>query len=527
MREQWSEISENLKKMLHSGVFKVWIAPLQAQVHAGGLLLTAPNAFVASWLEGKMLATLREAAAPVLGLEPAAVDVRITAATDAHAPVASAQAAVARPFANGQTSGVVPATCVQQAAPVQLSAAANSAGISNHDETDSFAHTSAVLGSAFSGLAAGAAQPAYQEAPLSAARPQLQGTLPISSAPAYRLATNWRYSFADFVVGPTNNMAVAAAQDVSRSSGCVRTLFMNSAPGLGKTHLAQAVGRAIAEERSGARVGYLTAEDFASRFVAALRTHDIENFKSRFRDLDVLLLEDVHFLQGKEKMQDMALAVVKNLQAKGGRVIFTSSFSPRDLQKVDSQLVSHFCSGILTDIGRPNEDMRRHILERKAKTFQVLLPDSVCELLASRLDGDVRQMESCLNSLIFKARLLNCGLNLDLAMEVLSQYAEISCGPDLPTIVRLVCESYGLNERQLNSRSRRKECVLGRNTVYYLARKHTELTLEEIGDKFNRRHSTVIKGITSVEREISRETTVGRQIARAMKLIERNAGMGA
>ncbi|MTJ93695.1 MAG: chromosomal replication initiator protein DnaA [Desulfovibrio sp.] len=526
MREQWSEISENLKKMLHSGVFKVWIAPLQAQVHAGGLLLTAPNAFVASWLEGKMLATLREAAAPVLGLEPAAVDVRITAATDAHAPVASAQAANARPVANGQTSGIVPAACVQQTAPIQLSAAANSAAISSHDDTDSFAHTSAVLGSAFSGLAAGAA-PAYQETPLPAARPQLQATLPISSAPAYRLATNWRYSFADFVVGPTNNMAVAAAQDVSRSSGCVRTLFMNSAPGLGKTHLAQAVGRAIAEERSGARVGYLTAEDFASRFVAALRTHDIENFKSRFRDLDVLLLEDVHFLQGKEKMQDMALAVVKNLQAKGGRVIFTSSFSPRDLQKVDSQLVSHFCSGILTDIGRPNEDMRRHILERKAKTFQVLLPDSVCELLASRLDGDVRQMESCLNSLIFKARLLNCGLNLDLAMEVLSQYAEISCGPDLPTIVRLVCESYGLNERQLNSRSRRKECVIGRNTVYYLARKHTELTLEEIGGKFNRRHSTVIKGITSVERELSRETTLGRQIARAMKLIERNAGMGA
>ena len=97
MREQWSEISENLKKMLHSGVFKVWIAPLQAQVHAGGLLLTAPNSFVASWLEGKMLATLREAAAPVLGLEPAAVEVRITAATDTHA-----QPAFAKPVADGQ-----------------------------------------------------------------------------------------------------------------------------------------------------------------------------------------------------------------------------------------------------------------------------------------------------------------------------------------------------------------------------------------------------------------------------------------
>ncbi len=157
----------------------------------------------------------------------------------------------------------------------------------------------------------------------------------------------------------------------------------------------------------------------------------------------------------------------------------------------------------------------------------MLLPDNVCELLASRLDGDVRQLESCLNSLIFKARLLHCAPRLDLAMEILSQYTQTPCGPDLPTIVRLVCESYGLNERQLRSNSRRRELVLGRNTVFYLARKHTELTLEEIGERFNRRHSTVIKGITSVERELSRESSLGRQIARAVSLIERNAGMNA
>ena len=225
-------------------------------------------------------------------------------------------------------------------------------------------------------------------------------------------------------------------------------------------------------------------------------------------------------------MQDMALAVVKNLQARGGRVIFTSSFSPRELQHVDSQLVSHFCSGILTDMGRPTEEMRRHILERKARSFQVLLPDPVCQLLASRLNGDVRQLESCLNSLVFKARLLNCGLNVDLAMEVLSQYASVCCEPDFPTILRLVCQSYGLNERQLASRSRRKECVQGRNLVYYLARKHTSLTLEQIGEKFNRRHSTVIKGLLS-ERELSKESSLGRQMARAVQLIERNAGLSA
>lgn len=459
MRDQWAEISENLKKMLDSGVFKVWIAPLRARLEDGALCLAAPNAFMAGWLESRMLCTLREAAAPVLGLAPEAVDLRIEIAGNDR-----------------------------NAAPEAASSADLAARV----------------------------------------LPRRQASLPMPAvAPAFRREAAWRYRFEDFVVGPSNSVAVAAAQDVCRSGGDVRTLFVNSASGLGKTHLAQAVGQSLSRNSSGARVAYLTAEEFASRFVAALRSHDVEAFKGRLRELDVLLLEDVHFFQGKEKMQDMALAVVKNLQARGGRVIFTSSFSPRELQRVDSQLVSHFCSGILTNMGRPDEEMRRHILTRKARSFQVLLPDSVCDLLASRLRGDVRQMESCLNSLIFKARLLNCGLNLDLALEVLNQYAGVECGPDLPTIIRLVCESYGLEERQLCSRSRRRECVLGRNTVYYLARKHTELSLEEIGGTFNRRHSTVIKGITSVERELSKESSLGRQIARAVDLIERNAGLGA
>ncbi len=458
MRDQWSEISRNLKKMLDSGIFKVWIAPLHASVQGSVLHLDAPNAFVAGWLESRMLSALREAAAPVLGIAPEAVEVRIAS---------GAQALAAAPLCAGQESEP------------------------------------------------GLEQPSPRQA-----------SLPLPAPECARPAqARWRYAFEDFVVGPSNSVAVAAAQDVCRKGGSVQTLFVNSASGLGKTHLAQAVGRAISESRSNARVGYLTAEEFASRFVAALRSHDVEAFKNRLRELDVLLLEDVHFFQGKEKMQDMALAVVKSLQARGGRVIFTSSFSPRELQRVDSQLVSHFCSGILTSMDRPTEEMRRHILTRKAKSFQVILPDEVCQLLAQRLQGDVRQMESCLNSLIFKARLLNCGLNLDLALEVLTQYAEVECRPDLQEIIRLVCESYGLSERQLCSRSRRQECVLGRNTIYFLARKHTDLSLEEIGEKFNRRHSTVIKGITSVERELSKGSRLGHQIARAVELIERNAGI--
>lgn len=239
MRDQWAEISENLKKMLDSGVFKVWIAPLRARLEDGALCLAAPNAFMAGWLESRMLCTLREAAAPVLGLAPEAVDLRIEIAGNDR-----------------------------NAAPEAASTADLAARV----------------------------------------LPRRQASLPMPAvAPAFRREAAWRYRFEDFVVGPSNSVAVAAAQDVCRSGGDVRTLFVNSASGLGKTHLAQAVGQSLSRNSSGARVAYLTAEEFASRFVAALRSHDVEAFKGRLRELDVLLLEDVHFFQGKEKMPGYGL----------------------------------------------------------------------------------------------------------------------------------------------------------------------------------------------------------------------------
>ncbi|MDR3320466.1 MAG: ATP-binding protein [Desulfovibrio sp.] len=455
MQEKWSEILENLKKMLDPGTFKVWIAPLRAEVRDRELYVFAQNSFVADWLKERMITSLREAVAPVLGLEPQAVGIRIE--------LASPQA------------------------PASQDRASSSLSVSSR---------------------------------------QLHLPLPPPGPIGFdSTRQSWLYSFEDFEVGHSNRVAAAAAQDICDTSGTVNTLFVNSASGLGKTHLAHAVGKAISQSAQVIRIDYMTAEDFARRFVVSLNRRDVEGFRERLAALDVLLLEDVHFLQGKKKMQEMVLTVLKKLQDKGGRVVFTSSFSPRELQQVDSSLISHFCSGILARMDRPSGGMLRRILTRKAKRFQVLLSDEVCELLASRLRGDVRQLESCLNNLIFKARLLNCGINQQLAMDVLAQFAGTECGTDIQTIIRLVCESFGLTKRQLSSRSRRQDCVLGRNTIYYLARKHTELSLEDIGAPFNRRHSTVIRGITSVERELSRESSLGRQIARAVKLIERNAGL--
>lgn len=351
----------------------------------------------------------------------------------------------------------------------------------------------------------------------------VQRHLPLPVPPLPR----WRYHFDDFVVGPTNAVAVAAARDLCRPRSSVETLFVSADSGLGKTHLIHAIGQCLCADQGQARVGYLTAEDFTSRFVMATRSHQMDSFKSSLRDLDVLLLDDVHFFQGKEKTQDEALATIKSLQARGSRVVLTSSFTPRELSHVDGQLVSYFCSGLLANMDTPTTDMRRDMLRRKARLHQVILPETVVNLLAEQLDTNVRQLESCLNNLIFKARHLNRPICRELALDVLGHYAHVERCVDVESIIRLVCESYGLSPRQLTSRSRRHECVLARNTIYYLARKHTELSLQQIGEKFNRRHSTVIKGITSIERTLQHQSSLSRQITSTVQLVERNAGITA
>jgi len=343
--------------------------------------------------------------------------------------------------------------------------------------------------------------------------------------PAYP-TPRWRFSFEDFIVGPSNEMAYAAAKGLCADLAGAGTLFVSAASGLGKTHLVQAVGKCLSEEGNRTRnISYLTAEEFASCFVAALKARDVEGFKARLRQSDVLLLEDVHFLQNKGKMQEEAMALIKSLQAKGGRLVLTSSFAPRDLRHMDGQLVSLFCAGLLTHMASPTLETRRYILREKARAHQAVLPESVSEMLATRITSDVRQLESCLNNLIFKARLLNIQISLDMALEMIDQYAETRNVLDMPAIIRLICDSFKLSEPQLVSRSRKSEYVQARNTAYYLARKHTQLSLQEIGDRFNRRHSSVIKGISVFEREMQRESALGRQLAHAVELVERNAGV--
>lgn len=339
--------------------------------------------------------------------------------------------------------------------------------------------------------------------------------LPIVQTPKPIVFQNWRFSFDDFVVGPSNELACAASKSITHSGFNSDHLFLSSGPGLGKTHLLHSVGKQLCSSahRKNLRVACLSSEEFATRMVLAIKGRQVDQFKAQFREgIDVLLLEDVHFFQGKEKMQEELLCTLGALRERGCKVVLTSSFMPKEFSGVDDRLVSRFCSGFLAHINRPDMETRRRIVLEKARKLQVDVPIEVSELLAERITTDIRQLESCLNNLILKARLLNRAVTMNLAWEVLDNYAVRNSSPDFGHIIEFICKSYSLSENELKSKSRKAQAVLARNTAFYLARQHTELSLKAIGERLGRRHSTVLKGITKVEREISMQTPLGRQI---------------
>jgi chromosomal replication initiator protein len=346
--------------------------------------------------------------------------------------------------------------------------------------------------------------------------------LPMAPKAPELAGDRFRFSYDEFVVGPSNELAYVASRGICDMSLTADQLFISSAPGLGKTHLIQAMGRELCgvpgHGGKGLRVAYLSAEEFANRLVMALKTRQVERFKAAFREnVDVLLLEDIHFFRDKPRIQDELLNTLKALNSRGCRLVFTSSFLPKDLAGLDGQLLSRISSGFLAVIDKPDLATRKRILERKAAVHQVLLPDEVSTLLADRLHADVRQLESCLQNLALKAKLLNCRISVDLAWEVLQHY-DLEARPlSLDDIVEYVCDVYRLSPDQLVSKSRKRQFVLARNTAFLLARQHTDLSLVDIGVRFNRRHSTVVKGITALERHLSLRTPLGRELERTIE----------
>ncbi len=322
------------------------------------------------------------------------------------------------------------------------------------------------------------------------------------------------FTFDQFVVGKNNDFAYSAALSLaSRKTRSQNPLFLLSQAGMGKSHLSQAIGHHIIDHFPTENVFYVTAEDFTNEMVHAFRNNTIDQFKEKYRrHCDVLLLEDVHFLTGKERTQiELALALDYLLNAQK-KIIFTSCHLPADIPRLNDQLRSRLSGGIISGIEPPDYRTRIKILKKKIEVNGCHVPKPVAEYLAGELSENVRQLESGLISLMTKASLTGEDVDIRLAESIVKNMVKQSRVITIDLIKSVVSEHYNIPVTELVSKSRKKNVVQPRQMAIYLARKYTDQPLQTIGRSFNRYHGTIIHSIGVMENAVKADRTLKAQL---------------
>jgi chromosomal replication initiator protein len=340
-----------------------------------------------------------------------------------------------------------------------------------------------------------------------------QMTLP-SLSPRRNLWLKSQFTFDRFIVGQSNEFAYSASRSMARGDPCdYHSLLMLANTGLGKTHLSQAIGHTILKKNPGSRIFYMTAEDFTNEMISSLKAGRIEAFKKRYRQgCDVLLLEEVHFLGGKEKIQAELGYTLDALANDNKRIVFTSALPPKDVPRMSRELTSRLTAGLVTTIADPDYETRVQILTQKGAACQVSVSQEVIHFLAERLKRDIRQMESAVTCLKARAELLGARIDMDLAKEVVSALVSGEACVTPKGIIDLVCKYYRVDPDKVASASRKKVYAYPRNIYAYLCRQHSDETLAEIGKTVNRSHSTVLYSVEQVAHRMKTDRTLKHQV---------------
>ncbi len=330
------------------------------------------------------------------------------------------------------------------------------------------------------------------------------------------------FTFDQFVVGNNNDFAYLAAVNLaSKKNSQQNSLFLLSKMGMGKSHLSQAVGHHIISRYPAEHVYYITAEEFTNEMVNAFRNGSINEFKGKYRNgCDVLLLEDVHSLSGKERTQIELALILDYLFEADKKIIFSSCYLPSDIPKLNEKLVSRFSYGLISNIDPPGFRTRVKILKKKSKNKGHKLHDEVIDYLASELTADVRQLESGLLGVIAKSSILEVPIDLDLAKSVAQNIIRQRKNITIDVIKKLVCKHFNISIKDINSSSRKQNFVRPRQIAIYLSRRYTDLPLQTIGKSFNRYHATALHSIGIVERGLKEKRALQKQMEIFSKKLE-------
>jgi len=459
----WGRCLDLIREHIHLQAFKVWFEPIKPlRLDGATLTIQVPSQFFYEWIEEHYYAVVRKTVVQVLGdraqlVYHAAGDDMVEAPHDR---------VITLPARSADRS--------QDAA-------------------------SRLHGPAFSPLAS----PTF-----GVSRPQ------ISEPPRSNL--NARYTFENFITGECNQLANAAAKAIADNPGGTRfnPLVIYGGVGLGKTHLAQAIGHAILKGRPDCSVVYTSSERFTYEFVNAIQHNKSQEFTNYYRSMDVLIVDDIQFFADKEKTQDNFFHTFNALHQAGKQIILTSDVPPKQLRGVDDRLISRFQWGLTTDIQPPDLETRIAILQKMSADEGYQLPGEVIDYIARNVTTSVRELEGCLISLLAECSLRNLSLTLDLTREVINGIASV---PDpvitVEQIQQSVCRQLDVPHSLLVGKTRKQEIVYARQLAMFLIRELTGSSLKTIGNHFGGRdHTTVMHAISTVEGLKSRDDNTRRML---------------
>jgi chromosomal replication initiator protein len=365
---------------------------------------------------------------------------------------------------------------------------------------------------------------AGQERTASLSRPAGQAVR--ESSPGHGPAApplNARYTFAAFVVGSNNRLAHAAALSVAERPGhSYNPLFVYGGSGLGKTHLMHGIGHAVLSRHPKKRVAYATSEKFTNEFINAIRSQKSEEFRERYRRIDVLLIDDIQFIAGKEGTQEEFFHTFNAIHEEGKQIVLSSDRPPKAIPQLEDRLRSRFEWGLIADISAPDLETRTAILRAKAEAQSVAVPPPVIDFLAQRIVSNIRELEGALTRIVAYATLNAVPVTSDLAQTILQNilYNPRRQALSPERIVEIVAKYYGVPVEQLRGKARDKQIVTPRQIAMYLMREETEAPLLRIGQALGGRdHSTILHGCEKIERELGENDDFRRDVGALRELL--------
>ena len=316
---------------------------------------------------------------------------------------------------------------------------------------------------------------------------------------------NPKYTFDTFVVGNNNRFAHAAALAVAEAPATsYNPLFIYGGVGLGKTHLMHAIGNAILRKNKKANILYVTSEKFTNQLINSIKDNTSAQYRDKYRNIDVLLIDDIQFIAGKERCQEEFFHTFNTLHESGKQIILSSDRPPKDIQLLEDRLKSRFEWGLIADISNPDYETRLAILRKKAQLDNIIIDDEILSNIANRIDSNIRELEGTLNKLIAKSSLTNSPITMEMAERAINDIvAQQEKVISAEFIQETVAKYFNINAKDLRGSKRSNDIAFPRQIAMYLCRNVAQMSLPQIGKDFGKRdHTTVMHACTKIENEI-------------------------